>query len=175
MANSWIYAQEGAAEKFLEIFKKLASSRRMGDPKNPQVNHGSQADKVQYEAVQKYIAIGKETGKIALGGEAQATEGSLFVYPVIFLVLPEDSGIMIEEIFGPVVVINTFKTEEATIAKTSDTEFRLYEALYTKDLNRALKVTKKLESGMTGVNTGSLTEAWDLPSEGYKGSGTGRA
>ncbi len=135
MANSRIYVQEGAAEKFLEIFKKLASSRRMGDPKHPQVNHGPQADKVQYEVVQKYIAIGKETGKIALGGETQATEGSLFVHPVIFLDLPEDSRIMKEEIFGPVVVINTFKTAEEVIAKANDTEFGLYAALYTKDLN----------------------------------------
>jgi len=138
------------------------------------VNHGSQADKVQYEAVQKYIAIGKETGKIALGEEAQATEASLLVHPVIFLVLPGDNRIMKEEIFGPVFV-NTFKTEEAVIAKTNDTEFGLYEVLYTKDFNRALKVAKKLESGMTVVNTASLTEDWDLPSGGYKGSGTGRA
>ena len=75
--------------------------------------------------------------------------------------------------FGPVVVINTFKTGEA-IAKANNTEFGLYPALYTKDLNRVLRVGKKLESGMVGVNCESPTGSWDLPFGGWKQSGTGR-
>lgn len=174
MANSRIYVQEGVAEKFLKIFKKLASSRIMGDPTKLEVNHGPQADKVQYEAVLKYIGLGKETGKIAMGEEQVLRDSSLTVNPVIFLEQPEDSRIMKEEVFGPVVVINTFKTEEEVIAKANDTEFGLYAALYTNDLNRALRVSKKLESGMVGVNCASPTGSWDLPFGGWKGSGTGR-
>jgi aldehyde dehydrogenase (NAD+) len=177
MANSRIYVQESVAEKFLVAFKKLAASRKMGDPSQKEVNHGPQADKVQYETVLKYIEIGKESGgKLELGGDAKmnGTEGSLTVHPVIFTGQPEDSRIMKEEVFGPVVVINTFKTEEEAIAKANDTEFGLYAALYTKDLNRALRVGKKLESGMVGVNCASPTGSWDLPFGGWKQSGTGR-
>ena len=81
---------------------------------------------------------------------------------------------MKEEIFGPVVIINTFTTEAEAIAKANDTEYGLYASLYTKDLERALRVAKKLESGMLGVNCTSPTNSWDLPFGGWKSSGTGR-
>jgi aldehyde dehydrogenase (NAD+) len=181
MANSRIYVQESVAPRFLEAFKKLASNRRMGDPREADVNHGPQADKMQYDTVLKYIAIGKENGgKVVLGGEISGdskTEGAptnLTVHPVIFTDEPEDSRIMKEEIFGPVVVINTFKTEEEAITRANDTEFGLYASLFTKDLERALRVSKKLESGMIGVNCASPTGSWDLPFGGWKSSGTGR-
>lgn len=178
MANSKIYVQDNAAEKFVEIFKKLASARKMGDPTKGEINHGPQADKVQFEAVNKYIDAGKESGgKLALGGEEAKTNGetqSLLIHPTIFLNADESSRIMKEEIFGPVVVINTFSTEAEVIAKANDTEFGLYACLYTKDLERALRVSKKLESGMVGVNCAAPTGCWDLPFGGWKGSGTGR-
>jgi aldehyde dehydrogenase (NAD+) len=177
MANSRIYVQESIAEKFLVEFKKLAGSRKMGDPSQKDINHGPQADNAQYENVLKYIEIGKESGgKLELGGDTQPTGAaeSLTVHPVIFTGQPEDSRIMKEEVFGPVVVINTFETEEEAISKANDTEFGLYAALWTKDLDRALRVGKKLESGMVDVNCASPTGSWDLPFGGWKQSGTGR-
>ncbi|KAE9368325.1 aldehyde dehydrogenase [Stipitochalara longipes BDJ] len=178
MANSRIYVQESIRDKFLETFKKVASQRRMGDPTDTKVNHGPLADKAQFETVLNYVEIGKQSGgKLILnenGSKANAAAEDLTVHPVIFTDQPEDSKIMKEEIFGPVVVINTFKTEEEVIAKANDTEFGLYAALYTKDLERALRVSKKLESGMIGVNCASPQGSWDLPFGGWKGSGTGR-
>ncbi|MAD81654.1 MAG: hypothetical protein CL912_01715 [Deltaproteobacteria bacterium] len=175
MANSRIYVHENVAEKFVALFKELAKSRKMGDPTSGDVNHGPQADKTQYEAVLKYIEIGKESGKVELGGEPNILkDGRLTVNPVIFRDQPEDSRIMKEEVFGPVVVINTFKTEEDVIAKANDAEYGLYASLWTNDLGRALRVSKKLESGMVGVNCASPTGSWDLPFGGWKGSGTGR-
>ena len=174
MANSRIYVQESIKEIFLELFKQAASKRRIGDPTDGNINHGPQADKVQYETVLKYVTIGKQSGgKLVLGGETNGTAKNT-INPVIFADQPEDSKVMKEEIFGPVVVINTFKTEEEAIAKANDTEFGLYASLYTKDLERALRVSKKLESGMVGVNCSSPTGSWDLPFGGWKGSGTGR-
>lgn len=181
MANSRIYVQEGVKDRFLEIFKRLASSRRMGDPRDTSVNHGPQADRVQHETVLKYIGIGKASGgQMLLDRESNSSvkpsgdAGLPAIHPVVFVDQPEDSRIMREEIFGPVCVINTFKTEEEVIAKANDTEFGLYAALYTKNLERALRVSKKLESGMVGVNCASPTGSWDLPFGGYKSSGTGR-
>lgn len=176
MANSRLYVQESIKEQFLEAFKKVAISRRQGDPLDNSVNHGPVADKTQYETVIKYIEIGKGSGKILMGEEQQKTNDGkgLTVSPVIFADQPEDSQIMKEEVFGPVVVINTFKTEEEVIANANNSEFGLYAALFTKDLERALRVSKKLDSGMVGVNCASPTGCWDLPFGGYKGSGTGR-
>lgn len=172
MANSRVYVHESVKEPFLEAFKKIASSRRIGDPTDPNTNHGPQADKVQFDTVVKYIAIGKESGEPIIGGNS--TESNLTVQPTIFTDHPEDSRLVKEEIFGPVVVINTFKTEAEVIAKANDTEFGLYASLWTKDLEVALRVSKKIESGMVGVNCASPVTSWDLPFGGYKGSGTGR-
>ncbi|OAL49248.1 aldehyde dehydrogenase [Pyrenochaeta sp. DS3sAY3a] len=179
MANSRIYVQDSIKEKFLEAFTKCARSRTMGDPTLKETNHGPQADKVQHETVKKYIAIGKEEAQqtIDTNGDYKEANGdskSLLVSPVIFTDVAENSRVAKEEIFGPVVLINTFATEEEAIAKANDTEFGLYAALYTKDLERAVRVGKKLESGMVGINCTSPTGCWDLPFGGWKGSGTGR-
>ncbi|KAF2645711.1 aldehyde dehydrogenase-like protein [Massarina eburnea CBS 473.64] len=178
MANSRIYVQESVKDRFIEAFTNLARSRKLGDPVDGQVNHGPQADKVQHETVKKYIDIGKsEAGQFidTTPTETSPTnKDSLFVRPMIFTSVPETSRLTKEEVFGPVVVINTFTTEEEAITKANDTEFGLYAALYTKDLERAVRVGKKLESGMVGINCTSPTGCWDLPFGGWKGSGTGR-
>lgn len=172
MANSRIYVQESLKEKFTETFKALASKRRIGNPLEKEINHGPQVDKIQYDAVLKYIELGKESGTLLLSGENSSE--NLTVHPVIFTDQPEDSQIMKEEIFGPVVVINTFKTEDEVIAKANDSEFGLYASVWTKDVERAMRVSKKIESGMVGVNCASPTSCWDLPFGGYKQSGSGR-
>jgi aldehyde dehydrogenase (NAD+) len=81
---------------------------------------------------------------------------------------------MKEEIFGPVVGINTFKTEHEAIAKAVDSEYGLYSAVYTKNIDRALRVAKAMEAGTVGVNCTSPSMASDMPFGGYKGSGVGR-
>jgi aldehyde dehydrogenase (NAD+) len=162
-------------ERFVECFKKLANARKFGNPIEKGVNHGPQADEIQYETVVKYIEIGKKGGgEILLGGGTNRDLGQNTVHPVIFADLPEDSQMMKEEVFGPVVVINTFKTEEEVIAKANDTEYGLYACLYTHNLERALRVSKKIESGMVGFNCASPIGSFDLPFGGIRASGTGR-
>jgi aldehyde dehydrogenase (NAD+) len=178
-ANSRIYVQETIKNKFIESFSRLAKSRTLGDPTDLDVNHGPQADKTQYETVKRYIALGKEEAGDSIDTSTNtATDSndteSLHVHPVIFTDVPENSRITKEEIFGPVVIINSFTTEAEAIAKANDTEYGLYASLYTKDLERALRIAKKLESGMLGINCTSPTNSWDLPFGGWKGSGTGR-
>lgn len=176
-ASSRLYVQDSIKDNFIEAFTRVAKARKLGDPTSPGINHGPQADKTQYENVQRYIALGKDeagsTIDTGVGAENSATS-SYHIRPVIFTDVPEDSRLTKEEIFGPVVIINTFTTEAEAIAKANDTEFGLYASLYTKDLERAIRVAKKLESGMLGVNCTSPTNCWDLPFGGWKGSGTGR-
>ena len=116
MANSRIYVQRSIRDKFTEAFKKAATARKLGNPTQSGINHGPQADSVQYETVLKYIDIGKQTGKVILEGNA---EGNNMVHPVVFADQPEDSRIMKEEIFGPVVVINAFENEDEVIEKAN--------------------------------------------------------
>lgn len=127
MANSRIYVQSSIKAAFIEQFRKLASSRSLGDPTKAEVNHGPQADKTQYETVQRYIKLGTSDGS-APTQTTESPDGPLLVEPVILTDQPEDSPVLKEEIFGPVVVINTFETEDEVIDKANDTEFGLYAA-----------------------------------------------
>lgn len=176
MANSRVYVQDTVAAKFTALFKaKFSSSAVMGDPMHPDTNHGPQADKVQHENVRRYIEIGKEEGKLVLGREeSTSNESGYFIPPTIFVDTPEDARIMKEEIFGPVVVINVFSTEEEVMSKANNSEYGLYASVYTKDLDRAMRFVRGLEAGTVGVNCTSPTTAKDMPFGGYKGSGIGR-
>ena len=177
IANSRIYVQKSIAPQFVEAFKKRFAQVKMGDPLDKETNHGPQADRIQYDTVTRYIEEGKRTegATLALGGNGmlESSKG-FFVEPTIFLDAPKTSKIMKEEIFGPVVVINTFETEDEVIGKANDSEFGLYAAVYTTNINRAMRIAKALESGYVGINCTSPLSGWDLPFGGYKGSGQGR-
>ncbi|KAF2817075.1 aldehyde dehydrogenase [Mytilinidion resinicola] len=174
MANSRIYVQDSIAEKFMAAYQKTFALVTMGDTLDPATNHGPQADAVQHETVLRYIEDGKKVGKLVVGGEAATEHDGFFIRPTIFTEAPEDSNIMKEEIFGPVVNINTFETEEEVLAKANDTEFGLYASVFTKDIDRAMRFAKGLESGVVGINCTSPTHMKDGPFGGYKSSGSGR-
>lgn len=175
MANSRIYVQEGIAGAFVQAFNNRFKGFKAGDPTKDGVDHGPQVDEAQYRAVLSYIEDGKASGTIAVGGKGHLDSmGGYFVEPTVFLDTPEDSRVMKEEIFGPVVHINTFKTEGEAISKANDTEYGLYASVFTKDIGRAMRVASAVESGYVGVNTTSPTAAMDMPFGGYKVSGQGR-
>ncbi|KAK0123196.1 hypothetical protein ONS96_010196 [Cadophora gregata f. sp. sojae] len=173
MANSRVYVQDTVADKFIELFKTKFAPVSLGDPTTAGVNHGPQADKVQHSNVLKYLEIAKKDGKVILGGQPSDEKG-YFINPTIFTGLPEDSQAMKEEIFGPVVNINIFKTEEEVLAKANNTEYGLYASVFTKNIDRAMRFAKGLEAGTVGVNVTSPVTARDTPFGGYKGSGIGR-
>ena len=122
MANSRIYVQESIWDAFLADFKATFGAVCIGNPLSEQVNHGPQADKIQFDIIGRYISIGKEVATLELGGDRAGTEG-YYYNPTIFTHAPENSKIMKEEIFGPVVVVNTFISEAEVIKKANNTEF----------------------------------------------------
>ncbi|PYI36440.1 betaine-aldehyde dehydrogenase [Aspergillus indologenus CBS 114.80] len=171
IANSRIYVQETVADKFLAVFKDKFGAAILGNPLNKATDQGPQADGIQYERVKAYLSLGEKKGKLALGGDAK--DGN-FIKPTVFEEVPEESQIMKEEVFGPVVVINTFGKEDETIAKANHSEFGLYASVFTKNIDRAMRVSKLLEAGTVGVNCTSPSMAKDMPFGGWKGSGIGR-
>jgi len=175
MANSRIYVQESIAEEFLATFKEKYSAVQAGDPTDKNVDYGPQADEKQYQNVMRHIEEGKKTGSLALGGMGQIQSlNGYFIEPTIFTNTSEDDPLMKAEIFGPVVNINTFKTEHEVIQKANDSEFGLYASVFTKNIDRALRVAKAFDAGTVGVNCTSPTGYHDMPHGGYKGSGEGR-
>ncbi|KAE8135619.1 Aldehyde/histidinol dehydrogenase [Aspergillus pseudotamarii] len=170
IANYRIYVQESVADKFIAVFKeKFGAARRMGNPFEPTTNHGPQADNIQYERVTSYLETGEKDGKLTMGGDG----GKGFIKPTVFENVPDDSRLMKEEVFGPVVAINTFKIEEA-IERVNTSEFGLYASVFTKDMDRAVRLSKLLEAGTVGVNSTSPTMVKVMPIGGYKQSGLGR-
>lgn len=168
MANSRIYVQRSVAKSFIEKFTKLCAAWKAGDPSDPATNFGPQADKIQFDRVMRYVDDGKKTGEMI----SRPDGDGLFVPPTIFLGQPEDVPVMKHEIFGPVVCINHFDTEEEALKLANDSKYGLYAAVYTKDINRAMRVAKGLESGLVGVNCTSPTNATDMPFGGQKSSGS---
>jgi aldehyde dehydrogenase (NAD+) len=178
MAGTRIYVQESAAEEFKSAFVRCFQSARRGDPLLPKTQQGPQADKIQFQRIKEYLAAARSDGSSTLltGGKAiqEDGEGGYFIQPTAYSNVPEDAKTQKEEVFGPFVNINTFKTESEAIALANATEYGLYASVYTRDLSRAVRVAKAFESGAVGVNCTSPTSPHDMPFGGYKGSGQGR-
>lgn len=176
VANSRVYVQDTVADKFIEVFKaQFEKAVAIGNPLEKGINHGPQADEAQYKSILGFLESGKQSGgELLIGGSAASDREGYFIQPTIFKNTPEDAKIMKEEIFGPVVSINVFTSEDEVLAKANDTEFGLYAAVYTKDIDRALRFAQGLEAGTIGVNCTSPTPGPGMPFGGHKGSGTGR-
>ncbi|KAK3704628.1 hypothetical protein LTR37_013727 [Vermiconidia calcicola] len=176
IANSRVYVHESIADKFKEAFIANFKAAKKGDPLLPETQQGPQADEIQFERIKSFLQSASEgKGKLELGGKATQVDGQgYFIEPTVYSGVAEDERTQKEEVFGPFVNINTFKTEEEAIAKANDTEYGLYASVFTKDISRALRVAKAFESGQVGINCTSPTFAADMPFGGYKGSGQGR-
>ncbi|KAH7110944.1 aldehyde dehydrogenase [Dactylonectria macrodidyma] len=174
MASTRIYVQEGIAPKFIEALKQAMTQLGFpGDPTLPDTKRGPQVDKLQFNHVLSYLDHAKSQGfDIALGGNKAADKG-YFVDATIVRDVPENDKLVREEIFGPVLVVNTFSEEEDALKRANDTEFGLYSSVFTSDVSRAVRVAKALEAGAVGVNCTSPFMVVDLPMGGWKQSGAG--
>ena len=187
MANTRLFVHNNVAEEFTQKFLKSFASVKCGDPLNPATTYGPVADKAQFTSVMRYIDTGKrEGGELLLGGNRATSNGSspskdsreakgYYISPTVFANVPETASIAKEEIFGPVVNINVFTTESEVLRMCNDTEYGLYAAVFTKDLERAIRFVRGLEAGTVGVNvTSPVGVTPDMPFGGWKQSGNGR-
>ena len=156
-ATSRVLVQEGVYEKFVEAFKKHTEETSVvGDPFKDDTFQGPQVTKAQYERVLSYIDSGKSEGaKLAAGGEAykDVNGKGFFIEPTVFTDVKDSMRIYREEVFGPFVIISSFKTEDEAVERANDTTYGLGSALFTRDVVRAHKVARRLEAGMVWVNS----------------------
>ena len=174
LAGSRLFVQEGCYKQVVEKMKEKVEAIRVGDPLDPKTEMGALVSKEHLEKVLSYIEIGKKEGNLITGGERIKDLGDgYFLKPSLFDQLAFDSRFCQEEIFGPVLPIIPFKTEEEVIEMVNSTPYGLSTSLWTENVNRAHRVSKGLEMGMVWVN---CWFARDLrtPFGGQKSSGIGR-
>lgn len=164
-----IYVHESLAEKFVQGIKANLegyASNLGKDPLDKQTVSSPLAHKGQLKRVLEFLEKGKDEAQLIMGGLRFGTRGC-YVEPTIYYKPKPDAEVVRKEIFGPVVCIDTFSNEREVIAKANDTEFGLGAYVYTKDLDRALRVSSQLEAGTVAVNNISVM-ASNLPYGGYK-------
>jgi aldehyde dehydrogenase (NAD+) len=152
-STSRIYVQDSVYEKFLEEFKKYTQENTtIGSQFDSNVTHGPQISKVQQEKIMSYVESAKSEGaRLILGGEVSDKQG-YFVNPTIFADTKNDMKASREEVFGPFVVVQLFKTEDEVIEKANDTEYGLGAAVFTKDIVRGHRVAGEIQAGMVWVS-----------------------
>jgi aldehyde dehydrogenase (NAD+) len=121
IASSRLYVQEGIYDKFLKAFAEAFNTYKQGDPLDKSTTMGPQADEIQRDIVAKYIELGNKEGKALIGGKKAEGKG-FFFEPTIFTDVAHDARVNKEEVFGPVVVVHKFKTEEEGLALANDSE-----------------------------------------------------
>ena len=138
---------------------------------------GSQIDNRQLEKILNYVEIGKAEGaKVITGGAKAKVEGGengAFMQPTILADVKNNMRVACEEIFGPVAVVVKFHDEDEVIKMANDSEYGLGGAVWTKDINRAIRVARTIETGRMWVNCYNSLPA-GAPFGGYKKSGIGR-
>lgn len=172
-AGSRLLLQESLYEQFIAELVKRANKIIVGPGTEPNAQMGPLISKQQMEKVLNYIETGKKEGATLLCGGYRVFEKGFFVAPTVFTNTKPDMRIVKEEIFGPVLVIQTFKDEREAIQLANDSIYGLAGGVFTSDGAKAQRVIRKLRAGITWINTYHPTFN-EAPWGGYKQSGIGR-
>ena len=176
-AGSRVFVHEDIYDKFLEDAVKAFNNVKVGVSWDPETQMGSQINERQLEKILSYVEIGRQEGARLICGGERLTEGELakgcFMRPTLLADVTNDMRVAQEEIFGPVACILKFKDEDEVIRMANDNAYGLGGAVWTRDLNRAIRVSRGIETGRMWVNTyNQIPEG--SPFGGYKESGIGR-
>lgn len=176
-AGSRVFVQEGIYDRFVEEAVKQFNKVTVGVPWEMDTQMGSQINEGQLKKILDYIEIGRQEGATVACGGVRADEGELakgcFMRPTLLTNVTNDMRVAREEIFGPVACIIKFKDEDEVIALANDNDYGLGGAVWTRDINRAIRVSRAIETGRMWVNTyNAIPEG--APFGGYKASGIGR-
>lgn len=174
-APTRMLVERSVYDKAVELARKVAEGTKVGDPTEEGDHIGPLSSSIQFEKVQKLIQKGIDEGaRLVAGGTGRPdgfTEGD-FVKPTVFADVNNDMTIAREEIFGPVLAMIPFDTEEEAIAIANDTPYGLAAYIQTGSPERAKRVARKLRAGMVQIN--GTSRAPGSPFGGYKQSGNGR-
>ncbi len=174
LAGSRLFVQRAVYDQVVEKMVALAKNIKVGDPTKSETQMGALISSEHMEKVQSFLEIGRREGRLLCGGERLSELGpGNFLSPAIFVDLKMSSRFLQEEIFGPALPILPFDDEEEAIAMANDSPYGLSASVWTEDINRVHRVTKKIKAGMIWVNTWFARDL-RTPFGGQKSSGLGR-
>jgi 5-carboxymethyl-2-hydroxymuconic-semialdehyde dehydrogenase len=174
LSGTRILVHENIAEEFALKFKEKASQIIQGDPRDEATQIGPQIHQVHFERVKGFVDRAKDSGaNIVMGGEPNSDLGGLYFRPTLVMNPDPTSEIVTSEVFGPVLCLQTFKTDEEAIEMANSTEFGLAAILVSGNRARADKVAKELVAGTIWVNCFFVRDL-RAPFGGSKKSGIGR-
>lgn len=168
-----IYIQNGIHDRLAERLVREVRSLRIGCGTEPGVTIGPLINQAAIAKVEAHVADALAKGATLLEGGRTAAQGNQYFQPTVLSGATDDMLLASEETFGPVAALFRFASEAEVIQRANDTPFGLAAYLFTRDVNRAFRVSEALESGMVGINTGNMSSAV-APFGGIKESGLGR-
>jgi len=172
-AANRFYVHSSATEQFATRLAERMGALEIGRGLDAGVSVGPLIDAAAQEKVANLVDDAVSRGaKVLVGGDSAPGDG-YFYRPTVLTGVTEDARMRQEEIFGPVAPVMSFETEEEAIAAANDTEYGLVAYVYTRDLNRAIRVSERLDTGMVGLNQGIVSNP-AAPFGGVKHSGLGR-
>jgi acyl-CoA reductase-like NAD-dependent aldehyde dehydrogenase len=172
-ARSRVFVEREVYDEFVDRFVAATRAIVVGDPADDKTQVGPLVSAQQRETVESFLRNARELRrKFACGGDRPGDRG-FFLAPAVVLDCDTIDQIWREEVFGPVVCIRKFDDEETMIREVNDSPFGLSGSLWTRDLARAIRVARKIESGVLSINSNSSVHV-EAPFGGFKQSGIGR-
>ena len=177
-----VFVEENIKDEFLKLLIQRTKEMKIGDPMNIETEVGALISKQHFGKVSNYINIGVEEGAdLAFGGvvdnsdliDDEVLQNGYYIQPTIFNNCTDDMRIVKEEIFGPVMSLLTFKTEEEVVERANNSTYGLSAGVFTSDIQRGHRIAHKLQAGTMWINNYNLAPV-ELPWLGYKSSGLGR-
>ena len=172
-ARSRVFVERSVYERFVELFVQATRQIVVDDPTRPETQVGPLVSQPQRESVEEFLETVKTPRhKVLCGGDRPARKG-FYLKPAVVLGCETSDRIWREEVFGPVVCIRPFADENAMLGEVNASPYGLSGSLWTNDLKRALRVARRVESGVLSVNSHSSVHV-EAPFGGFKQSGLGR-
>ena len=172
LAGSRLFVQRSIMDTFIERFVASAERHVVGDPKNETTTIGPLSSRKHFEKVSGFLdELGSGQGRILTGGRAEG--GAWQVKPTVVVDAPSDARICRDEVFGPVVTVTPFDTEEEAVRLANDTRYGLNAMLFTENVRRAHRVARNLRAGTVWVNCFFVRDL-RAPFGGVGDSGMGR-